>query len=1504
MINRILIFLLLLCSLSTSAQLTPIQDTVPPSGSLPFVPTYRYKIINGKRIPYLYYPTLNKYDAIPTGGYIRSTTVSKIGGTKDSVINSDGTRDSKLNYVLLGEPYPQVTPTSQVTSTAASALNLTYANATYTATSATNYAVLNGKIPATYNGYIQATYTGDVNNGGVIAIDVNNSGNPFANWQCQLYVYNNEYYYAEKTGIGTNTHVTAIAGDLYRIRHTGSTNVAEYSRNLGSTWNALYTFAFNNPIDLYYKVGTANSGNAINGVSALSYTSSFNLGDNDLILFNGGGNTFKSVANRFVLANYPITIYGGVADGTTDNLSVFTQLKALSAGTRAIYFPQNAAGNANYYISDANILLNTVLDADPGVKITVPTTNGITFASTTFKNQIAIYSVDRDNTGIQPRNDVPNWIFKAIDNIDDKIGAQRPTVNSALTFTDRLYRSDLGTYTTGVATVNSKNNVSWTKNSIVSQYGIDVVGSAPQIGYKYDASVSNTTIPAQSTATSGMLVDFGSGFYYFYANYDGTYYIGKYTNTVAYTQTPVLGPWDPEYYPNNTGSSVRYSYRIIDATTVEFYVDGIFMYRATCPANIQWAGVGYGGTATSGGAGYAADFTKGLSPKAHIGLNASVVFVGDSRTFGEGSNLRISDVVKRLLEGKRGMGQVGVTNLAVSGQNAAQQAAILNGQPIYYGSAYVINVGTNDIQQQTDTASFKASLRQMVRKVKAGSAYPILCIPGIYNSKDITGYGFATSNYNKGGYIRQCVEVVAAEEGGVVVSDIEAALGAINAGSISLRDNIHEQPDYVAAEAAEDVRAIMDAIAPKDVYSRFLATAIGNNVADQVTFNTVPEMMAYTGSATHAYVKAPNSGGYFDANPAIVVTNYYNRYARAGGGAWVRQADMSKGVNILWDYRIKADAIYNPYSYTITNAYTDNAPYIDQMIRSVAKGAIKILVPKTQPYYIGCASPIVLRQGTNFEGVAAFFPLQIINASDSTRFSFQSAFAFSQSNGIQIATDSAYRMQGVGMRNISINGPLKSAGNYKGVQMNSNPSLNNTAPGVSDWENVFIYGFRTSFDFMRCNDPHLTRVFAQYSQVCYRNGGSATKMLLCNAFKSDTAAILKGNEHAFDLNAFNNCTYGLYCDSLTGSHFGPGNQFFKINYDYLTFRTNATNYNTISGHFDLPPQHAITFYKAGEHNQVTNAEIDYPASDAIYATGTNKLSIYNNIIGNPTTTTSYAVRVDTCQSVSLGFNDITDYAYNYKTGGTGSTMTVLEIPGTMRIRSKNDWANGNEPSYIASNLGSGTGSYLPAATATGTFKANTWSGSGEITGVKFGGYTREQQTATAAGQDFAAWATAPGTNTLNLAFQVGGDGRPRFVMNGRAAGDMMYQTTDGYYIRFGIGPANSILQSDGTKPAWVTPNFLSTPNNFRNNAATFTLPLTNLTNYGTFYGTTATWTLGTVAAGSNVTYYIKNAGSGVLTINSAAGGNDIYYTSAVATISISAGNAIIIHNDGVNWQVE
>lgn len=113
----------------------------------------------------------------------------------------------------------------------------------------------------------------------------------------------------------------------------------------------------------------------------------------------------------------------------------------------------------------------------------------------------------------------------------------------------------------------------------------------------------------------------------------------------------------------------------------------------------------------------------------------------------------------------------------------------------------------------------------------------------------------------------------------------------------------------------------------------------------------------------------------------------------------------------------------------------------------------------------------------------------------------------------------------------------------------------------------------------------------------------------------------------------------------------------------------------------------------------------------------------------------------------------------------------------------------------------------------------------------------------------------------------------------------------------------------GTTPVNQTVAYLSdvasvTPANVRTNAATLTLPTTNLTNYYSFTGTTSTWTLPTVAAGTNITYFVKNSGTGTLTINSNAGGTDIYYTSPLATISISTGNAIILHNDGVAWQVE
>jgi len=67
-----------------------------------------------------------------------------------------------------------------------------------------------------------------------------------------------------------------------------------------------------------------------------------------------------------------------------------------------------------------------------------------------------------------------------------------------------------------------------------------------------------------------------------------------------------------------------------------------------------------------------------------------------------------------------------------------------------------------------------------------------------------------------------------------------------------------------------------------------------------------------------------------------------------------------------------------------------------------------------------------------------------------------------------------------------------------------------------------------------------------------------------------------------------------------------------------------------------------------------------------------------------------------------------------------------------------------------------------------------------------------------------------------------------------------------------------------------------------------------------FNGTTATWILpaiSTTLVSSDYRITIKNRGSGTLTINSNAGGSDIYDSAAVTTITVAPGGAITLVPD-------
>lgn len=82
-----------------------------------------------------------------------------------------------------------------------------------------------------------------------------------------------------------------------------------------------------------------------------------------------------------------------------------------------------------------------------------------------------------------------------------------------------------------------------------------------------------------------------------------------------------------------------------------------------------------------------------------------------------------------------------------------------------------------------------------------------------------------------------------------------------------------------------------------------------------------------------------------------------------------------------------------------------------------------------------------------------------------------------------------------------------------------------------------------------------------------------------------------------------------------------------------------------------------------------------------------------------------------------------------------------------------------------------------------------------------------------------------------------------------------------------------------------------------------TLAMAVTSTHYVFTGTTTTWTLPTVTGNTNSIIWIKNAGSGDITLNSNAGGNDIYDTAAVSTITIGAGAARMLILANSLWYV-
>lgn len=89
-----------------------------------------------------------------------------------------------------------------------------------------------------------------------------------------------------------------------------------------------------------------------------------------------------------------------------------------------------------------------------------------------------------------------------------------------------------------------------------------------------------------------------------------------------------------------------------------------------------------------------------------------------------------------------------------------------------------------------------------------------------------------------------------------------------------------------------------------------------------------------------------------------------------------------------------------------------------------------------------------------------------------------------------------------------------------------------------------------------------------------------------------------------------------------------------------------------------------------------------------------------------------------------------------------------------------------------------------------------------------------------------------------------------------------------------------------------------------NSSSAGTLTLATTYTHYVFTGTTTAWTLPAVSGTASHIFYIKNRGSGAITLGTAAAANELYTSSAVNTLTINPGEAYMLVSDGSVWNVE
>src|SRR5690606_19282710 len=185
------------------------------------------------------------------------------------------------------------------------------------------------------------------------------------------------------------------------------------------------------------------------------------------------------------------------------------------------------------------------------------------------------------------------------------------------------------------------------------------------------------------------------------------------------------------------GGSVTLSLRLTDAHTVEVYVNDWLIHRHPIANFI----VQLGFTAS-----WHVSGTVRLLDPVRIRRAApqsprplSVAVIGDSISYGAWSSLAWPDLLHGMATGLPGIGPLTVTNHAVSGTSSGDWAETVGGLDLSGQDYVLVLIGTNDVQAQTDLATFRSNLVAIADAVTAAGADPIFGVFPVFTRNDISG---------------------------------------------------------------------------------------------------------------------------------------------------------------------------------------------------------------------------------------------------------------------------------------------------------------------------------------------------------------------------------------------------------------------------------------------------------------------------------------------------------------------------------------------------------------------------------------------------------------------------------------------------------------------------------------------------------------------------------------------------------------------------------------------